>query len=312
MVEEKKDTVERSKVFLIAGPYKVFIKDESQKKILFTISTYKLLLGVNSTDQEFCIRYHNNEDIKKIEKIHLESENSQKIAGFLMSYLQTLSEILLKRIETNDDTQPTDRIELKTVYGYDIEHFVKCTYDVRWTGEVVIQSACRGLGLDPEGQYSCLLRKSDEDFEWVEKDTVFGTLNPTFALYVHIYHEFMPVQVTAPVTGYERLMYLKVTRKVKKLVEEVAFKMFIDNPTGFTLYYENFGKFIPLDLMDPIPYQCIDFSKLYFKRRFLTFTKEDVRNPFTSVMIYPDVKERFVSENAMLQLIEWLNLLVTN
>ena len=309
LVEEKKDTVERSNVFIYVGPYKIIIKDESQKKILFTIPSYKLLLGVNSTEQEFCISYHNNEDNTIIEKIHLESPNSQKISGFILSYLQCLSQILLKRIKTNDETQPTDRIELKTVYGYDIEHYVKCTYNIRWTGDIVIESACRGLGLDLEGQYSCLLRKSNEDFEWVEPDVVFGTLNPTFALYVHIYHEFMPVQVTAPVTGYERFMYLKVTRKVKKLVDEVAFKMFIDNPAGYTLYYDNLGILVPLDLMDPIPYHVIDFSKLIFKRRFMIYTKEDVISPISSAMIYPDSKERFqngkfnISSQRMLELV---------
>lgn len=307
LVEEKKDAVERTPAIVYVGPNKVSIRDEDDKKNLYIVP-YKTFLGTDFTDSEMSLRYRNQEIIQQPEEIHLESELSPKISGLILSYLEVYNQILLKRIETNDSTQPNDRIDLLTVYGYNIERTIKATYDARWTGAKVIETAVRVLGLDPEGRYVCLLRQSKKDFAWLDDDAVLGTLNPQSGLYIHIYHEYMPVHITTPITNYTRFMYLNVQREARQLIEEIAFKMFIDNPTGYSLYYEELGNLIPIDLRKPIAYQVIDFSRLLFKRRFFVYTKADIISPIHSPMIYTDVKYRVLQIEDQITTKQALNL----
>ncbi|OHT06015.1 hypothetical protein TRFO_05648 [Tritrichomonas foetus] len=294
LVEEKKDTIERINCFVFVGPYRVYIKDETLKKELYSVQ-YKQLLGVNYTDEQMSIKYRSKNDVNKGLQIHIESLLSPQIAGLILSHLEIHKQILMKRIETNDATVPSDKLDFITIFCYDIDHAVKCTYDIKMNGKQVIHHACKYLGIDPEGQYSCLLRISEDQFEWIKEDTILGTLNPVKGLTIHIYLEYMPIQITAPVSNYTRTMLLKISKPIKHLLDEIAFKMFIDNPTGYTLYRQDSNEIDPLDLSMPIPEQVFDFSKLIFKRRFLVFTKEDVKSPINAPQIFPDVKENVLT-----------------
>ncbi|KAH0798374.1 uncharacterized protein GO595_008766 [Histomonas meleagridis] len=153
--------------------------------------------------------------------------------------------------------------------------------------------ACQFLGLDPTGQYSALLRISDDDFRWVTDDVVLGALNPFDGVTIHLYYTYMPVQIHTDT--FDREMLINVEKTVYQLINEIAFKMYVDFPLGYTLYARDETGEFPLDLALTVPEQVLDFDKMTFRRRALLFTKDDIISPYTSEQLYPDVVRSVLS-----------------
>ncbi|OHT10545.1 hypothetical protein TRFO_20137 [Tritrichomonas foetus] len=289
LVEEKKGHQVRTNVHLYVGPYRVFIKDENKKRELVEVP-YKRFISLETVENELSMKYCG--DDFKARYVDIESEAAEEIASLILSHLNIHKQILMKRVEDNDQSG-VDRLELLTIFCSDIEHAKRCVYDMKDKGRQIIDKAIKYLNLNPRGQYSCLLRRCDDEFTWVHDDEVIGIYNPFDGLTVHIYMTYMPVELST--NTFKRTMLLNIERPIHQLIDEIAFKMYVDFPLGYTLYRYEGNEKIALDLYETIPEQVIEFSKLFFQRRFLLTTHEDVLSPWISPLIYPDVVRNILS-----------------
>ncbi|KAH0797157.1 uncharacterized protein GO595_010015 [Histomonas meleagridis] len=285
LVEEKNGHTTRTNVILFCGPYKVFVMDENRKNVLVNVpyqkfiklETFGIELSIKYCTEEFTAGYCN-----------IESERAEEIASLILSYLNLHRQILMQKIQDIDENPGAHGVEMITVFCQDFDNAQRHLYDKRDTGKEVIRKACQFLGLDPTGQYSALLRISDDDFRWVTDDVVLGALNPFDGVTIHLYYTYMPVQIHTDT--FDRQMLINIEKTVEQLIDEIAFKMYVDFPLGYTLYARDEEGEFALDLARTVPEQVLDFDKMTFRRRVFLFTKEDITSPYTSLQIFPDVK----------------------
>lgn len=294
LVQEKKNQRVFKPAIIFIAPWKVFITDEKDTTKIFYDVEYKRIIKVETVEEELSIKYSDEKFMSTY--IDMESPYADEIASLIMSHIDIHHQLLVMRM--NEKTNRMDRIDLCTYFCHDLDRCLKKPYDLHMTGAQLIAKACQYLELDPNGQYSCLLRLSEDEYRWINKETILGTLNPYDGLSIYIYHTYMPVTVTLK-SGFMRKMLLNIEKKVIDLIDEVAFKTYTDCPIGYTLYYKDRStkQILPLDLDMTIPEQTIEFSSLLFQRRFYKFTKKDIDSQVFSLRIYKDVRENIISGN---------------
>jgi hypothetical protein len=96
--------------------------------------------------------------------------------------------------------------------------------------------------------------------------------------------------------GSSKKIILDLTKSVKELIPLVAEKFRIASSIGYSIF--GFGPdraHIPLELEGYLPTQLLDFSNLFFKRRFLFFTRKQVADRASAIAVFNDIKAHVAS-----------------
>lgn len=297
LVEEKRGKVVRTNALLYVGPIRVYITDEKKKNELVSIR-YDRFISLQTIDNELSLKYCTKTAIESVSRmqdelvptfVDVESEKVEEIAELILSHLTIHKKILARRVEDGEKDRDieVDRLEIFTVYCENFEKVEKITYSAKDTGKQIIEKCIDKLGLIPNGQYSCLLRRCNDEFEWIHEDTILGTLFPFNKMTIFIYKTYKKCEITTD--SFQREMLLNVERPISQLIDEISFKMYVDFSLGYTLYAigEDNQK-TALDLCMTIPEQIQKFYRFYFHREFLLSTKNDRLSPLYSKLLYDD------------------------
>ena len=167
-----------------------------------------------------------------------------------------------------------------------------CVYGLSLTGEQLLALAVRNLDTaDPKPfPKRLLLQKREKTYQWIAPNKELSQYHPHDGMTLMVLQCPVPVAVLTT-DGSKKKMMLDITQTVKELVPFVAEKLRLASSIGYSLFgIGPSNEHIPLNLDLSLPQQIKNYDQVFFKRRYFVFTKKQVADRASSLLVYNDVK----------------------
>lgn len=174
------------------------------------------------------------------------------------------------------------------IHGHNAREF---SYPTNITGAELLSLALQNLQIPQAKNIRLLLRRKEKTYSWIKPDKEIEHYRIHDGMTIFILKTSLAISVMTTDGSSKKLM-IDLTKTVKELVAFIAEKLRIGNATGYCLYSisEN-GEHIPLNLDLSLPQQCTNYEKVFFKRRYFVFTKSQIVDRASALLIYNDVSD---------------------
>lgn len=157
------------------------------------------------------------------------------------------------------------------------------------SGGEVLQKIVNSLNLEPSIIYIMIIVCANGVYKFVDLTLPFGIMYPTEKSEIYIYPQIARIPISME-TGQKELIPIDLTAPIHEAIQRIASYFYIHFFSGYVIYkdWDIEAKALdikplhtglqPLDLTKSLVEQTLFLDFLFFKRRFFTFTIEDVRH----------------------------------
>ena len=248
---------------------------------------------VLTVEKDISIEFSNKPE--KVFYITGTTERSGTIKSLIKTYLN------LTRIEFTDETAEKRGLNVES---FDTGIEIAKMYSEKLTMGDFVPKAARDLKLPIDAEYYGLIKKSKATSEWLNDDMKIGNLICGDNAKIIIFSKYTQINVTF--NGKTEKIFVDIYKPLGELIETIANRFFIDTFIGYSLFYTEKGKEIPLDYGISIPEQCDARTKFQFKRRIFVMTQLDIDSSLFTEQIYNDFRDEVMKGQAKAEEAEML------
>ena len=168
-------------------------------------------------------------------------------------------------------------------------------YPTSFTGAQLLTQACANLQKEESGNLRVLLRGGPNAFAWVDPSRTLAEYGAQNGMVLFVLMTNIPVAIHTTGGAIKKIL-VDITKTVKQLVPYVAEKLRAGNSVGYSLFaIKPNGEHVPLDFNKTLPEQTTEYDNVFFKRRYYIFTKSQIKDRASALLIFNDVKAHLES-----------------
>ncbi|KAH0792871.1 hypothetical protein GPJ56_003135 [Histomonas meleagridis] len=199
--------------------------------------------------------------------------------------------------ETQEPTNEKDKsVNIYTSNGFSTENPKQCQYNLSYSFDDMLAAALRHLGLNKDGRYALLLQYGNDDRRWFGETNYLEDYNPFNGMTLYVFKRERTIRVHSAIS-HSIPLNLDLTKTVAELVKDVASNFNIENYHGYTLCSIQDKRTQTLNRELSIPQQTKSIRDIYFLRKYLLFSREDLSTLESTKIAYKDAFNEFIKDH---------------